>query len=124
MEEQQRQAVAAEQAERSPEAIRIYEGIAEALRSGRAIDHETAWLIARAITPGSGPIHQLALTGEIGLEVDADLAIAAEVMPEWDTWIAALDGYCFRRMDKGPVAGWLRDETSHDLEANDDRSED
>ncbi len=49
----------------SPEARRISEGIAEALRDGNTIDHETAWLIARSITPGSGPIHELAMTGTI-----------------------------------------------------------
>ena len=44
------------------EAQRISEGIAEALKYGRAVDDETAWLIARAITPGSGPLHILAET--------------------------------------------------------------
>jgi hypothetical protein len=47
------------------------------------------------------------LSGEITPEIGGDLEIAYEVLPELaDTWIAALDGYCFRRRDKGPVAGW------------------
>ena len=95
------------EAEESPEAQRIREGIAEALRGGEPIDHETAWLIARSVTPGSGAIHQLALTGEITPEIGSDLEVAYGVLPDRaDTWIAALDGYCFRRRDKGPVAGW------------------
>lgn len=91
----------------SPEARRISEGIAEALRDGNTIDHETAWLIARSITPGSGPIHGLALTGAISPDIGGDLEIAYEVLPELaDTWIAAVDGYCWRRRDKGSVPGW------------------
>ena len=91
----------------TPEGQRIREGIAEALRDGGPIDDETAWLIARAITPGSGALHELAMTGEIGPEIGAQLEIAYEVLPNLaDTWIAALDGYCFRRRDKGSVTGW------------------
>jgi hypothetical protein len=91
----------------SPEAQRIREGIAEALRGGEPIDHETAWLIAKHITPGSGALHDLAMTGEITPEVGTQLEIAYGVLPDLaDTWIAALDGYCFRRKDKGPVPGW------------------
>jgi hypothetical protein len=91
----------------SPEAQRIREGIAEALRDGSTIDHETAWLITKHITPGSGALHDLAMTGEITPEVGTQLEIAYEVLPELaDTWIAALDGYCYRREDKGPVPGW------------------
>lgn len=91
----------------SPEVRRISEGIAEALREGSTIDHETAWLIARNITPGSGALHELARTGEIIPDIGADLQIAYEVLPHVaDTWIAALDGYCWRRRDKGPVQGW------------------
>jgi hypothetical protein len=79
----------------SPEVRRIREGIAEALREGQTIDHETAWLIAREITPGSGPLHELAMTGEISPDIGSDLETAYEVLPEVaDTWIAALDGYC------------------------------
>lgn len=100
-------AEAAPEVGESPEARRISEGIAEALRDGSTIDHETACLIARAITPGSGPLEQLALTGEISPEIGSDFEIAYEVLPELaDTWIAALDGYCFRRRDKGVVLGW------------------
>jgi len=91
----------------SPEGQRVREGIAEALRNGEPIDHETAWLIARAVTPGTGALHQLAQTGEITPEIGSDLETAYEVLPGLaDTWIAALDGYCFRRRDKGPVQGW------------------
>lgn len=91
----------------SPEAQRIREGIAEALRDGSTIDHETAWLIAKHITPGSGALHNLAMTGEITPEVGMQLEIAYEVLPELaDTWIAALDGYCYRREDKGPMPEW------------------
>ncbi|HEX4062428.1 MAG TPA: hypothetical protein VHY58_15540 [Streptosporangiaceae bacterium] len=91
----------------SPEVIRIREGIAEALRNGEPVDHETAWLIARTITPGGGAIHHLATTGEITPEIGADLEVAYEALPHLaDTWVAALDGYCFRRRDKGPVPGW------------------
>jgi hypothetical protein len=94
----------------SPEAQRIRDGIAEALRNGEPIDHETAWLIARSVTPGSGAIHQLAMTGEITPEIGGDLEVAYQVLPNLaDTWIAALDGYCFRRRDKGPVPGWPRE---------------
>lgn len=99
--------------EESPEAVRIREGIAEALRDGGTIDDETAWLIACAITPGSGALHQLAMTGEISPEIGSDLEVAYELLPELaDTWIAALDGYCFRRRDKGSVAGWPRPDTA------------
>jgi hypothetical protein len=99
-------AEAAEQAI-SPEIHRISEGIAEALRDGSTIDHETAWLIARRISPGSGAVHELARTGEISADIGADLEIAYEILPDVaDTWIAALDGYCWRRRDKGPVQGW------------------
>lgn len=91
----------------SPEVQRINEGIAEALRDGSTIDHETAWLIAKSITPGSGPIHNLALTGAISPDIGGDLEVAYEVLPDIaDTWVAALDGYCWRRRDKGSVPGW------------------
>lgn len=93
--------------ELSPEVRRISEGIAEALREGNTIDHETAWLIARSITPGSGPIHELAMTGAISADIGSDLEVAYEVLSDIaDTWIAALDGYCWRRRDKGSVPGW------------------
>jgi hypothetical protein len=93
----------------SPEAQRIREGIAEALRNSEAIDDETAWLIARNASPGTGALEQLALTGEISPEIGGDLEVAYEVLPELaDTWIAALDGYCLRRPDKGPLRGWPR----------------
>jgi hypothetical protein len=105
--EQQAEGPPTPEAEESPEAVRIREGIAEALRDGSTIDDETAWLIARAITPGSGALHELAMTGEISPEIGTQLEIAYEVLPGLaDTWIAALDGYCFRRRDKGPVQGW------------------
>lgn len=105
-EEQQR----GQELQESPEAIRIREGIAEALRNGEPVDHETAWLIARSITPGSGAIHELATTGEITPEFGSDLEVAYEVLPDLaDTWVAALDGYCFRRRDKGPLPGWPRE---------------
>jgi hypothetical protein len=85
----------------SPEGQRIREGIAEALRDGSAIDHETAWLIASIVTPGSGALHQLAMTGEISPEIGSDLEAAYQVLPGLtDTWISALDRYCFRRRDK------------------------
>ena len=94
----------------SPEAQRIREGIAEALRNGEPIDHETAWLIVKTITPGSGALHDLAMTGEISPEIGTQLEVAYEVLPDLaDTWVAALDGYCLRRRDKGPVPGWPRE---------------
>jgi hypothetical protein len=64
--------------EESPEAVRIREGIAEALRDGSTIDDETACLIARVLTPGSGALHQLAMTGEISPEIGSDLEVAYE----------------------------------------------
>jgi hypothetical protein len=91
----------------SPEAIRIREGIAEALRDSSTTGHETAWLIARYVTPGSGALHELATTGGITSEIGTQLEIAYEVLPHLaDSWIAALDGYCYRREDRGPVPGW------------------
>jgi hypothetical protein len=92
----------------TPEASRIREGIAEALREGTPIDHEIAWLIATVITPGSGSLQQLVVTGEISPDIGSDLETAYAVLPGEvaDFWVAALDGYCFRRRDKGPVAGW------------------
>lgn len=91
----------------SPEGRRIRAGIAEALRDGGTIDHETAWLISKIVSPGSGAVHQLAMTGEISPDIGSDLETAYRVLPNLaDTWIAALDGYCFRRRDKGPVQGW------------------
>jgi hypothetical protein len=75
----------------SPEVRRISEGIAEALRDGSTIDHETAWLIAKNITPGSGALHELSRTGEISPDIGADFEVAYEVLPDVvDTWIAAL----------------------------------
>jgi hypothetical protein len=90
------------------EVQRIREGIAEALRDGGTIDDETACLIANALTPGSGALHQFAMTGEIGPEIGSDLETAYEVVSVdvAETWVAALDGYCFRRRDKGAVPGW------------------
>jgi hypothetical protein len=71
----------------TPEGIRIREGIAEALRDGSPIDHETAWMIARIISPGSGVLHQLATTGEISPEIGSDLEVAYQVLPQVaDTW--------------------------------------
>jgi hypothetical protein len=94
----------------SPEAQRIREGIAEALRDGSTIDHETAWLIAKYVTPGSGALHELATTGEITPDIGTQLEIAYEVLPHLaDTWIAALDGYCYRREAKGPMPGWRQE---------------
>jgi hypothetical protein len=47
------------------------------------------------------------MTGEIGPEIGAQLKIAYELLPDLaDTWIAALDSYCFERRDKGPVEAW------------------
>src|SRR5260370_17902198 len=87
------QELSGEKAELSPEVWRINEGIAEALRDGSTIDHETAWLIARSITPGSGAIHELATTGAISADIGNDLEVAYEVLPDVaETWIAALDG--------------------------------
>ena len=103
----------ASETEESAESRRISEGIAEALRDGRTIDDETAWLIARAISPGSGVLQVMATTGEIGPDIGGELEVAYEVVPERaDTWIAALDGYCWRRRDKGSVAGWPREPES------------
>jgi hypothetical protein len=94
----------APEVEESPEAVRIRESIAEALRDGSTIDDETAYLIARAITPGSGVLHQLALTGEVSPEIGGDLEAAYELLSDLaDTWIAALDGFCYRRRVKGPI---------------------
>ena len=95
------------ESEQSPEERRISEGIAEALKYGRTVDDETAWLIAQAITPGSGALHTLATTGAIDPDIGSDLEVAREVLPEvaW-TWIAALNGYCWRRTDKGPPSWW------------------
>lgn len=95
----------------SATARRISDGIAEALKYGRAIDDETAWLIAQAISPGSGSLHILATTGEIDPDIGSDLEVAREVLPEVsETWIAALDGYCWRRKDRGPPSWWLQPE--------------
>lgn len=93
----------------SSEAHAIREGIAEALRDGSTIDHETAWLIASVVSPGSGGLHELAMTGEITPDIGGDLEVAYDLLPELaDTWIAALDGYCFRRRNKGPMQNWPR----------------
>jgi hypothetical protein len=101
------------EAEALLEAQRIQEGIAEALREGSTIDHETAWRIAKSIMPGSGALHDLATTGEITPEIGTQLEIAYEVLPELaDTWIAALDGYCYRRENKGQCRGGLRNQTN------------
>lgn len=95
------------ESQESATARRITEGIAEALKYGRTIDDETAWLIAQAVTPGSGALHILATTGEIDADIGGDLEVAREVLPEVaETWIAALDGYCWRRPDKDPPSWW------------------
>jgi len=93
----------------SPESQAIREGIAEALRDGSTIADDTAALIARVVSPGSGALHELAMTGEITPDIGGDLEVAYELLPELaDTWIAALDGYCFRRRNKGPMQDWPR----------------
>jgi hypothetical protein len=82
--------------------VRICEGIAKALRDGSRIDDETAYLIARAITPGSGALHQLAMASETNPEIGTQLEIAYELLPHLaDTCIAALDGYYCPRRTKG-----------------------
>jgi len=69
--------------------------------------HCKACLIARAITPGSGAVHLLATTGEVSPEIGSDLEVAYDLLPDLaDTWIATPDRYCYRRWDKGVVAGW------------------
>ena len=73
--------------------MRICEGIAKALRDGSRIDDETAYLIARAITPGSGALRQLAMTGETSPEIGTQLEIAYEFLRHLaDTWIARSTG--------------------------------
>lgn len=109
--EREEQRERALESQESPTARRISEGIAEALKYGRAIDDETAWLIAQAITPGSGALHTLATTGEIDPDIGSDLEVAREVLPEVaETWVAALDGYCWRRKDRGPPSWWPQPE--------------
>src|SRR5712691_5877391 len=92
----------------SPEADGVNRSIGEALRDTKPINHETAFRIARAISPGSGALEMLVRTGEVADEIAGQLAIAYEVLPGLsNNWLAALDGYCLaRRRSSGPVDGW------------------
>lgn len=85
----------------------INEGLEQAWRNGRRIDDLTAKRIARALTPGSGALHVFAETGAIPEEMEVDLGMAGEVVPERrETWIAALDQYCRQRLIKTEMPYW------------------
>ena len=93
----------------SPAGLRITQGIADALLAGRPIDDETAMLIARAMSPGSGGFQKLADTGEVVDDIALDFAVAAEILGDFDqdrVRLVALAGYCVYREDTGPVQGW------------------
>jgi hypothetical protein len=73
--------------------------------NGSATDNEAVCLIARAITLGSGALHQLATTGEVSSEIGGSLEAIYQLLLELAaTWSTAFGGCCFRRRDKGPVA--------------------
>lgn len=85
----------------------INEALEYAQRNGRRIDDLTAKRIARVLTPGSGALQVFAETGAIPEEMEGDLEIAGEVVPERkETWIAALDQYCRRRLIKTEMPYW------------------
>jgi hypothetical protein len=92
----------------TPEADGVNRSIGEALRDTKPINHETAFRIARAVSPGDGALEQVVRTGEVSEDIVGDLAIAYELLPGLaNTWLAALDGYCLaRRRSSGPVGGW------------------
>lgn len=85
----------------------INEALEQARRTGRRIDDLTAKRIARALTPGSGALHVLAETGAIPEDMEVELELASEVVPELkETWIAGLDQYCRQRLIKTEMPYW------------------
>jgi len=85
----------------------INEALEQAWRTGRRIDDLTAKRIARTLTPGSGALHVFAEIGAIPEEMETELEIAREVVPERrETWIAALDQYCQHRLIKTEMPYW------------------
>jgi hypothetical protein len=85
----------------------INEALDRAWRTGRSIDDLTAKRIARVITPGSGAVHVFAETGAIPDDMGVELEVACEVAPELkETWIAALDQYCHRRLIRSEMPYW------------------
>ena len=91
---------------------RINQGLAAARHEDRRIDGLTAKRIARALDPGSGPLHEFAETGAVPEDMEADLA-AGEVVARdlgleeaYFPWIAALRVYLDGRLIKGPLPGW------------------
>lgn len=90
---------------------RIREGLERAWRTGRRIDDWTAKHIARSLDPGDGPLHQLAETGAVPPGIEADLAIAAEVVQDIDSEqelgrIVALGEYVAGRLIRSEMPYW------------------
>jgi hypothetical protein len=56
--------------------------VAPGQASGPVFDYYRLTLFVCALTPGSGALHQLAMTGEISREIRSDLEVAYELLPE------------------------------------------
>ena len=85
----------------------INEALEQAWRNGRRIDDLTAKRIARELTPGSGALQVFAETGAIPEDMEVELDLASEVVPELkETWIAGLDQYCRQRLIKTEMPYW------------------
>jgi hypothetical protein len=90
---------------------RIRVGLERAWRTGRRIDDWTAKHIARLLDPGDGPLHEFAQTGAVPPGVEADLAMAAEVVQEIDAEtelprIVALGEYLGGRLIRSEMPYW------------------
>jgi hypothetical protein len=90
----------------------VNEGIDRARQAQRPIDHLTAKRIAQELSPGSGPLYELAETGAIAETIEFDLALAEEVAQDLEIedlhspWIAALREYLDGRLIRSELPGW------------------
>ena len=102
----------AEEAARAAERERrIKEALQAAWRRGRRIDDWTAKHIAQTLDPGDGPLHEFAETGAIPEGMEAELAIAAEVIQDLDIQeelppLTALGEYFAGRLLKSAMPYW------------------
>lgn len=111
-ERQQEEGLPADEEARAREREQLIRaGLKVAWRRGRRIDDLTAKRIARQLDPGSGPLHEFAETGAIPDGVEADLAVAGEVVEDLGDEshlprITALGEYLAGRMIKSELPYW------------------
>ena len=90
---------------------RIREGLDRAWRTGRRIDDWTAKHIAMLLDPGDGPLHEFVERGAVPPGIEADLAIAAEVVKDLDAEpelprVVALGEYLAGRLIRSDMPYW------------------